>query len=673
MKTNLVINNFSRGQLDHDLNGRFELPFYTNGFEVCRNIISNYKGNAKNRPGFIYISKTKNNNPARLMPFRFNTEQSYLLEWTDNYLRFYSYDKDGNFGYVIADDKSIVELKTDITFNQVQKLQRAQNADVMRLTMNQIAPKELKRTAANVFTIGNATVTGLDFTALGYPAAVTFAEGRLWYGGFEKKPTSANASKVTEYNNFTIPASPKDDDALKFTISEITDPIEWIFGGQNNVYAGNPEGITIINGGDYNTPITSTSVDAGLSNNEGASGAIPTIKDSLLFYVSNDKSRIYAFDYDLMTEKFIASDLNLLSSEVTKGKIKEIVFKKDDNNLIYMLLENGKLLALLYNKTENIMGWYPIETDGFIESITTLTRPDGKDDLFIAVNRGGVRSIEVLADEVKFTNFYESPHFLTDKDKSAYNRLIAEELKSCVYLDNASVIDNIQNNLITLNGEIVTAENDVFTTELINHNIVYQTKTGAEYGTMKILEVIDAKNAKVKVLSESVTPASWSNWYISFDVIGNMEDLNNKEVQVVIDGGYLGRFMVKDGKIKLDREASSCVVGLSYQSFFKSFNIGSMVEGVNLQTVKKNVARFILRFVNSGGCMVGTSLFDMLEVQEFNPSGFYDLPPLPLDGDYEVTNTDNTDKAKCVFFKQDLPLPLNLTMLQYEVDFRIKS
>lgn len=48
----LVINNFTRGQLDHDLNGRFDLPFYFNGFEIVRNFISNYKGNVKYRPGF---------------------------------------------------------------------------------------------------------------------------------------------------------------------------------------------------------------------------------------------------------------------------------------------------------------------------------------------------------------------------------------------------------------------------------------------------------------------------------------------------------------------------------------------------------------------------------------------------------------------------------------------
>lgn len=97
----LVINNFTRGQLDHDLNGRFDLPFYFNGFEIIRNFLSNYKGNVKYRPGFEFISKIRDNQEAVLMEFRFNTEQAYLLEFTEGKLRFYTYDGNGNFGYVV--------------------------------------------------------------------------------------------------------------------------------------------------------------------------------------------------------------------------------------------------------------------------------------------------------------------------------------------------------------------------------------------------------------------------------------------------------------------------------------------------------------------------------------------------------------------------------------------
>lgn len=809
----LVINNFTRGQLDHDLNGRFDLPFYFNGFEITRNFLSNYKGNVKYRPGFEFISKIRDNQEAALMEFRFNTEQAYLLEFTEGKLRFYTYDGNGNFGYVVdtipankvpalssnsqdgfvvsdsrgnsncytvfnGDNKApigdwktywlqlkypdnkilkeykikadsvftteypsawamqasadgqawttidsrsgqkfssgqersytvnndvpylyyrikfsagvtsngngemqkltlltvdenppIVELDTGITLQQAMKLQKAQNADVMYLTMDGINPKKLKRTSAASFTIENALPTGIDFEELGYPAAVTFYSGRLWYAGFSKKPLSVYGSKTTEYDNFEIPSSPKDEDALKLTLADITDPIEWLVGGKQNLCAGNPEGISMINGGGYDVPITATEVNADLANREGASSATPALKDSQIFYISNDKRKVYMLDYDLMTEKYISTDLNWLAQDVTRARMKAIYAKRDDNNMLYTLLENGQLLGLLYNSRENINGWFPTETAGTVKSMATVTRPDGKDDLFICVERSGVYYLEKMSAEAEFSKFYESPHFLTDARKEYYNRIIAEELKQCNYLDCSTRFSALLNIGISVGENIVTAASDVFEAAHFGHYIVYKTDTGKEYGYFRIEEVLSPTQARVSMLSDGFYPESWSSWYISFNEIGGLTDFEGQTVSVVADGGYLGEFAVADGKISFDREMTSCIVGLPYRGILKSFNLGMVVNGRNLQTSKKRIAEFVLRFVHSAGAKIGTDLNDMQDIQYFNLGGFMDLPPLPMDGDVRINVPDEFDGEKYIFLMQDIPLPMNLTMIQYNMEF----
>ncbi len=665
----LVINNFTRGQLDHDLNGRFDLPFYFNGFEICRNFISNYKGNVKYRTGMEYVAKTLNNSEAVLMEFRFNTEQSYLLEFTEKKLRFYTYDALGNFGYVVDDSGQIIEMTTNISLAQAKKLQKTQNADVMYLTMSEINPQMLKRTSATSFTIEDAKPNGINFSELGYPSSVAFYNARLWYGGFSKKPLSVYGSKTTEYDNFSIPSSPKAEDALKLTLSEITDPIEWIMGGKNNLYIGNAEGISLVNGGGYDIPITATDVNADLANKEGASSAVPTQKDSQVFYISNDKRKIYMFDYDLLTEKFLSTDLNWLSQEVTRGRLKEIYYKRDDNNLIYGLLENGQLLALLYNSRENINGWFPLETNGEIMSICTVTRPDGKDDLFACIKRGAYFYIERLSQEVEFGKFYESVYFQEDKKKEYYNRLIAEQLKLCNYLDCSSRYTAQKNIGITVSGDTITASSGVFEAAHLGHIIVYKTKTGKEFGYFEIKEVVSSTVVRVNVLSNGYYPGTWSEWYISFNEISGLDDFNGKTVQVVADGGYLGEFLVENSKIVFDREMTSCVLGYPYLGILKSFNLGMVVNGKNLQTSRKRICEFVLRFVRSAGVNIGTDLSSMQKVQYFSPSGFLDLPPLPMDGDEKRPVADNTDETKYIFLTQDLPLPMNLTMIQYNIEF----
>lgn len=666
----LVINNFTRGQLDHDLNGRFDLPLYFNGYEICKNFISNYKGNIKYRTGFEYIGETLNNADNCLYVFRFNSDQSYLLEFGEKIIRFYSYDKSGKFGYVMKDDKELT-LTTNITLAQARKLRFAQHNDVLYLVMNEINPQKLTRTASNEFNLKEVTATGLDFSTVGYPSSVCFYSGRLWYGGFDKNPLTVYGSRTADYDYFTIPESNlKADDPLKLVLSEITDPILWLFGGKKNLYLGNEEGISLVNGGSYDQPITATQVSASLANNQGSSNASPINKDGQMIYVSNDKRKLYMFDYDLMTEKFVSTDLNTLAQEITRDKIKKLVYKEDINKNIYVLTEKGQLLTLLYNKAENIQGWFEANTDGNISDICGITRPDGTNDLFIVVEREGKRFIEKLADEVEFSKFYQSPHYLNDKNKECYNRIIAEELKKCIYLDNATVINALKTVKITYSNGKITSSSDVFNSNHIGHSIVVKTITGKEYGYFRITSVDSSTVAQVEVLSDGYYPTSWDEWYISFDKITGLSEYNGTTFSVVADGGYLGDFVVSNGELKFDREMTNAVFGLPYMGLLKTFTIGSIVNAVNLQTHKKRISEFVLRFVNSGGVNIGTDLYDLQAVQYFNPTGFLDLPPLPMDGDERRQVSDTHESSKCIFVTQTLPLPVNLTMIQYNIDFQ---
>lgn len=668
----MLINNFTRGQLDHDLNGRFDMPFYANGFEVCHNFISNYKGNIKYRTGLEMKSAIRGNKPAVLMEFKFNTSQAYLLEFSDGYLRFYTYDADGNFGYVVDNNDDIIELSTGISYEQALTIKTAQNADVMYIVAQGMNPKKLKRTSANSFTIENVVPTGLDFSTTGYPRAVAFYSSRLWYAGFSEKPLSVYGSKTIDYDYFTIPSSGiKEEDALQLTLSDITDPITWIDGGRNNLYVGNGEGITVVNGGVDGAPITSTAVSGRLANKEGSYSCQPVHKDSQVFYVSNDQRIVYKFDYDLMTEKFTSTDLNWLSQEITRGKIKRMVYKRDGSYNLWLLTEEGQLLTLLYNTDESIQGWFKQETNGFIMDICTATRPDGKSDLFVCAKRGNNYYLERLADEVEFAKFYETPYYREDVNKEYYNRLIAEQLKKCVYLDAAQTYSAMQTIAISYDGEsTMTAEEDVFINQYVGHVIVIATETGKDYGYFRIENVVSPTEATVTMISPSCYPNSWNSWYVSFNQINGLSEFAGGVVSVVADGGYYGDVEVDAlGNLILDREVTVITLGLPYTGMLKTFNLGMFAEGYNYQTLAKRISEFILRFVNSCGVKVGTELDALQEVQYFAPQGFMDLPPLPMDGDEKRPVGDDNATYKNIFVVQDKPLPMNLTVIQYNIVF----
>lgn len=661
-----VYNNFIRGQIDHDMNGRFDLPIYQNGFEYVRNFYVNYKGDLKNRTGFEFVASTVD---CVLKEFRFNKDQTYLMLIRNNAIDFYTYDAQGTFGYVTT-------LQTDMTLADAKKAKFAQNADVMYVTHENSTPRVITRTSATTFTWGTPTTTGIDYTANGNPRACAFYQKRLWFGGFSKKPVTIVGSESGVYTQFTVKTSNiVDSDPVSITLSDITDPIWWLNGGKKNLNVGNAEGVSLVNGGSIDT-ITPTLISANLANNERANSVTPVIKDGLLFYASLDNRKMYYFQYDLMTESFVSTECTLVSKDSTVGKIKRLLYRRDDNDLLYALMEDGTICAIVFNQSESINGWFPITTSGTIIDAETITRPDGKDDLYFVVKRGNVYCLEKMSDEVEFTRFLDTD-FQNDPKKEFYNRLTAEQLKGCNYLDCSTIFNQYKDSTITFtpteegsSDGTITSTADDFQESSIGHYICYKTKTGKEYGVFEIVSYTNARTVGVMMISEKCYSNTYTGWYLSFSAVNGFADFNGQKLSVVADGGYLGDFLVENGAINFDRECQSVCVGLPYRSIANTFTLGQMGDGGNGQTISKNVAKFILRFVDSAGANIGTDLNSLQEVQEFNPAGFFDLPPLLMNGDLQMTARDNSEREKRIYIVQDFPLPFNLTMLQLDVDYR---
>lgn len=95
-------NNWVGGELSPKMRGRFDLPIYGNGAERVLNFIADTTGVLSFRTGTRFVNPTRRNKDACLIPFQFSTSQSYDLEFTEGYIRFYTEN-----GIVVLADKTI--------------------------------------------------------------------------------------------------------------------------------------------------------------------------------------------------------------------------------------------------------------------------------------------------------------------------------------------------------------------------------------------------------------------------------------------------------------------------------------------------------------------------------------------------------------------------------------
>ena len=84
-----IINSFNAGELSPYMEGRSDLAKYYSGCRLLENMYALPYGPAARMPGTYFVAELKDSSKkARLVSFQHSTEQAYILEFGDQYIRF---------------------------------------------------------------------------------------------------------------------------------------------------------------------------------------------------------------------------------------------------------------------------------------------------------------------------------------------------------------------------------------------------------------------------------------------------------------------------------------------------------------------------------------------------------------------------------------------------------
>lgn len=213
---------FSGGEISPKLHGRVDLQRYASSLATARNVLVLPEGGLQNRAGTRYLALTgdglPDQRPVRVIPFRFAADQAYCVELGERYARFFAngapvlapsppawsnattYANKAFVTYLGVTYKSkqaanlnhtpaavsawwvpqtALEIETPWIGSHAMELRFTQSADVMTLTHVYHKPRQLRRTAADVFEIVEFEHREGPFTLLNSDdAVVVSASGR---------------------------------------------------------------------------------------------------------------------------------------------------------------------------------------------------------------------------------------------------------------------------------------------------------------------------------------------------------------------------------------------------------------------------------------------------------------------------------------------------------------
>ena len=178
-RVRLIQTNFTAGELSTRLAGQVNLDKYKNGAETIENYTVFKQGGVTRVPGTRFVKEVKDSTVKTILePFEFNVTQAYIIEFGDQYMRFY---KDGGN---IESGGSPVEVATPYLEADLLELQFDQSADVLYIAHQGYKQRRLTRTSHTAWTLTevdnlNGPWLPTNTTAITMTPSVTTGSGTL--------------------------------------------------------------------------------------------------------------------------------------------------------------------------------------------------------------------------------------------------------------------------------------------------------------------------------------------------------------------------------------------------------------------------------------------------------------------------------------------------------------
>ncbi|KJS38868.1 MAG: hypothetical protein VR70_09140 [Rhodospirillaceae bacterium BRH_c57] len=376
--------NFTAGELAPELLGRGDLTAYENGAARLRNVFIQPTGGVHRRAGLGHIDTAAG--PGRLVSFEFNSEQVYLLVFTDLLVSVY------------MDGARVATFTAPWTAAHLSNIDWTQSADTLLVVHPDVAPQKITRTSHTAWTIVpwdfGGTIPQVQgaaafSTTRGWPSSVSFHQDRLVIGGSRDLPNHLWMSRVGAFFNFDV-GTGLDDQAIHFEIlSDRVDAIRNVFSGRHlQVFTTGGEWMV---SGD---PLAPRTVQIRRQTRVGAltmRRVPPRDVDGATLFAAASGRELREFLFADAEQAYQAADLALLARHLVNDPVD--MDYDPLRRLVHLVMADGSLATVTNFRREKVTAWTGQETAGQFLSVAVVGT-----ETYAMVRRGAVVSIEVFED-----------------------------------------------------------------------------------------------------------------------------------------------------------------------------------------------------------------------------------------------------------------------------------
>lgn len=219
----------------------------------------------------------------------------------------------------------------------------------------------------------------------GYPSAVAFDGGRLWWAGRDK----IIASVSDGFENFDD-TTEGDSAPINRTIgSGAVDKINWLL-SLSRLMVGAELSEKSARSSSLDEPLTATNFNLKTPSTRGSSAVAPVKIDNGGLFVR--LNRLFELAYNetySSTSDYGATDLTMLAPEIGSKKFTKLAVQRYPDTRVHCIRDDGQVAAMIFDRAEDVKCWLTIDTDGEIEDafVMPAQTDELEDSVYYVVKR----------------------------------------------------------------------------------------------------------------------------------------------------------------------------------------------------------------------------------------------------------------------------------------------
>ena len=659
------LTNFTGGELSPRLDGRNDLQKYATGCKTLENMIIFPHGSAARRSGTQFVAEVKDSTKeTRLIPFEFSTTQTYILEFGNQYIRFF---KDN--GQILSSG-SPYEISSPYLEAELFDIKFAQSADVMYICHPNHPAKKLSRTGHTSWSL-----TSVDFT-----------DGPYMDENISSTTISTSAHTVGTGRTLTASSTTGINDNTGFQTTDVGRLIRFRDGYGKITARTSTTVVTIEILEDMGSSSSSANWSLGaFSETTGHPSCVTFFEQRLVFAATLSQPQTIFFsksgDYENMDENrggTIADDdaiiYTIASNQVNAIRFMtatrtliigtaggefavsgggtdiaitptNILIKKQSNNgaanvdalavgnaTLFLQRARRKLRELAYN----------FDVDGYVAPDLTI--------LAEHISEGGFKQLSYQQEPNQIIWCVRNDGQLVGLTYQREQQVVAwhRHIFGGAFGSGNAVCESV--------ATIPTDDSEYQTYVIIKRTINGATKRYVEF--IHQYDFDETDDTSFNFLDSQL---SYSGSAVT--TLGGLSHLEGQTVSVLANGATHPDVTVSSGQITLARSATKVKVGLSYTSLLQTMRIDAGAQNGTSQSKTKRIYEITARLYESIGIEVGPDLNNMERIPFRSSANAMNSGISVFTGDKEIEFRGNYETDGFIFVRQTQPLPLTILSL----------